>query len=125
MQIKHIATGVISMFHDVFPNVSNPSPEWLLAQGYEFYTPDPEPQPPAIPQTIRMAQALVYLENKGLREQVEAAVAGMGTIAQIRFQREVNCNRYDELVLGIQQLLGWTDAEMDTMFTEADSAPLT
>lgn len=122
MLIKHKTTGTISLFADVFPNVSNPSAEWLSGQGYDFYT---EPQLLTIPQTIRMAQALVYLENKGLREQVEAEIAGMGTIAQIRFQREVNCNRYDELVLGIQQLLGWTDAEMDAMFIEADSAPLT
>lgn len=79
----------------------------------------------SIPQSLRMAQVLVYLHNKGLLQQVEAAIANMGPVAQIRFQREVNCNRYDELVLGIQQLLGWSDAEMDTMFIEADSAPLT
>lgn len=86
---------------------------------------DPAVPIPDIPQTIPMVKALVYLHSKGKLEQVVAAINGMGTIAQIRFQREVNCNRYDELVLGIQQLLGWTDAEMDAMFTEADSASLT
>lgn len=39
MNIKHTTRGTISVFTDVFPNVSNPSTEWLLSQGYEFYAP--------------------------------------------------------------------------------------
>lgn len=35
-RIRKIDTKEEYWFHDMWPNVSNPSAEWLLAQGYEF-----------------------------------------------------------------------------------------
>jgi hypothetical protein len=62
MQIKNTATGEISNFSEIFPNVGNPSTEWLAEQGYEFYV------APIVQPALAEMQAAVWEDIKQERD---------------------------------------------------------
>lgn len=68
---------------------------------------------------ITMRQARLQLLAIGKLAEVDAAVAGMGTEAQIEWEYATEVQRSNPLVAGIQQLLEWTDEQLDTYFREA------
>lgn len=69
--------------------------------------------------SVSMAQARLQLIKLGLYETVNNAISSMSLEAQVDWEYRTSVDRSFPLVAQMQQLLGWTDAEMDTYFTEA------
>ena len=72
-----------------------------------------------VSQSVTMRQARLQLLAIGKLAEVDAAVAGMGTAAQIEWEYATEVQRSNQLVMGIQALLQWTDEQLDTYFREA------
>ena len=60
----------------------------------------------------------------GLLDRVNAIIANLpgdqGCAAQIEWSKAANVHRDHPLVAMVQQAFGWTDAEVDALFIEAD-----
>lgn len=72
-----------------------------------------------VPQSVTMRQARLQLLAIGKLTDVETAVAGMGAEAQIAWDYSSMVERDHALVVPMQQLLGYTDAQMDELFIAA------
>jgi len=72
-----------------------------------------------VSQSVTMRQARLQLLAIGKLAEVDAAVAGMGAAAQIEWEYATEVQRSNQLVMGIQALLQWTDEQLDTYFREA------
>ena len=61
----------------------------------------------------------------GLLDRVNAIIANLpgdqGRAAQIEWSKAANVHRDHALVAMVQQAFGWTDAEVDALFVEADA----
>lgn len=87
---------------------------WLAAGN----TPEPYVEPPVpIPSVVSMRQARLALLQAGKLDDIEAAVAQLGTAAQIEWEYAQTVERSHPLV----QSLGMSDAELDVLFTQAAS----
>jgi hypothetical protein len=85
----------------------------------------PAPVPPTVingvPQAVDMVKAEVYFIRLGVLATIKAAVAAAGAEAQAIWARSKTIQRQNPLMLQIaHQVLGWTDAQIDYHFTEAD-----
>jgi len=72
-----------------------------------------------VPQSVTMRQARLQLLAIDKLTDVETAVAGMGAEAQIAWDYSSMVERDHALVVPVQQLLGYTDAQMDELFIAA------
>jgi hypothetical protein len=72
-----------------------------------------------IPVRVDMAQMCLALLHYEKLADVEVAISTMPTTAQIVWQREISVRRDHELVLAMQQLFAWTDAQVDELFVLA------
>lgn len=82
----------------------------------------PEPADPVImlPVTeITMAQARLALLHYNLLDTVNTTVHELGGAAQIEWEYRDTVHKDSALVRSVKQLLGWSDAQMDDMFTLA------
>lgn len=68
---------------------------------------------------ITMRQARLQLLALGVLDTVSNAISSMGQAAQIEWEYAAEVERSNPLVAGIQQLLEWTDEQLDTYFREA------
>lgn len=89
---------------------------WLW-DGQTLTPPPPVPEP--VPTSVNMAQARQQLIRLGAYETVNNSISSMSLEAQVDWEYRTSVDRSFPLVAAMQQLLGWTDAEMDTFFTEA------
>lgn len=85
--------------------------------GTQFIPPAAPPEP--VPSEITNWQCKKQLLLEGKYEAVDAAIATMGIDAQIDWQHASVFKRDYPLILGMQQLLNQTDAEVDEFFREA------
>lgn len=80
-------------------------------------------QPPPVPQRVATTALLFVLRKMGLRDQFDAALASLPA-DQAEDARELLAMPYTRrdhpLVAMVQQAFGWTDAEVDALFAEAD-----
>ena len=77
------------------------------------------PAPPivsAIPECVSMKQARLVLLQNGLLSAVNAVILTMPEAAQIEWEFSADVHRENALVIAMQSLLGWTDAQMDDLF---------
>jgi hypothetical protein len=78
---------------------------------------------PPIPTSVTMWQARHALLNAGLYAQVEAALQAMpgdnGQRARIDWDYAANVKRDFPLIIGMQQMFGWTDEQVDALFISA------
>ena len=88
-----------------------------LFDGASF-TPAPVPSPPA-PQSVSMRQARLALLAAGLLDDVEAALKASGQAAEIEWEYAADVRRDHPLIAAMQQAQGLSDAQVDTLFTEA------
>mgnify|MGYP000473363603 CR=1 FL=1 len=80
----------------------------------------------AMPPIERVATAalLIVLRKRGLRDQLDAVLASLPTeqAADAQELLQMPYTRRDHpLVAMVQQAFGWTDAEVDALFVEADA----
>jgi len=68
-----------------------------------------------VPTVVTMRQARVYLIRQGMLDAVNAQVEALGAEAVATWEYSQTVER-DNAVL---QLMGYTDEQLDTMFTEA------
>jgi len=69
--------------------------------------------------TVSMVQARQQLVALGLYSAVNAAIGSMSESAQVDWEYRTSVDRTFPLVAQMQQLLGWSDVEMDNYFSEA------
>lgn len=84
-----------------------------------------------VPLSVPATSAIIILARRGLKAQVEAAIAGIADAAtkaemQTWYQRAASFERYSRPVLGMQRTLQaadprWTDAFMDDLWRAADA----
>ena len=72
-----------------------------------------------VPQSVTMRQARLQLLSIGKLADVDAAVATMGTEAQIAWDYSIVVERNHALIAPMQALLGYTEAQMDELFISA------
>ncbi len=81
------------------------------------------PPPPAVDR-VANAALLIVLRKRGLRDQLDAVLASLPTeqAADAQELLQMPYTRRDHpLVTMVQQAFGWTDAEVDALFAEADA----
>lgn len=71
------------------------------------------------PPSVTIRQARLQLLAIGRLAEVDAAVSQMGTEAQIVWDYSSVVERNHALITPMQQLLGYTDAQMDELFIAA------
>jgi hypothetical protein len=72
-----------------------------------------------VPASVTMRQARLQLLAIGKLAEVDTAVATMGQDAQIAWDYSSIVERNHALIAPMQQLLGYTDAQMDELFIAA------
>lgn len=72
-----------------------------------------------VPNKVSMRQARLQLLASNQYETVNSAISTMGSAAQIEWEYATEVIRTNPLVAAMQQLLGWTDEQMDQYFIEA------
>jgi hypothetical protein len=80
-------------------------------------------QPPAVDR-VATAALLIVLRKRGLRDQLDAVLASLPAeqAADAQELLQMPYTRRDHpLVEMIRQAFGWTDAEVDALFAEADA----
>ena len=85
--------------------------------GAAFH-PVPVPSPPA-PQSVSMRQARLALLAAGLLDGVEAAIKASDRAAEIEWEYAADVRRDHPMIAVMQQAQGLSDAQVDTLFTEA------
>lgn len=88
--------------------------EWPIAPDADDYV-----SVVRVPQSCSMAQMRQALFDKGKLTEVDAAIVDMGGMAAIQWEYETVVRRNHELVIAMQQLLVWTDKQMNELFTLA------
>lgn len=73
----------------------------------------------AVPAVVSMRQARLALLSNNLLDAVNAAVGQMPQAAQVEWEYATEVQRDNALVLAMKTLLGWTDLQMDDLFTLA------
>lgn len=80
---------------------------------------------PGVPQTVTMRQARLALFQQGLLDQVNLAVSSMtgdaGEAARIEWEFSSTVERNRPSVQSLVLALGWSDAQLDALFTLAAS----
>ena len=78
------------------------------------------PAPPApVPTSVSIRQARLALLAAGLLDDVEAAIKSAGHAAEIEWEYAADVRRDHPMIATIQQAQGLSDAQVDTLFTEA------
>jgi hypothetical protein len=80
-------------------------------------------QPPAVDR-VATAALLIVLRKRGLREQFDTVCASLPPEQQeyVKEMLQMPYTRRDHpLIAMVQQAFGWTDAEVDALFAEADA----
>ena len=72
-----------------------------------------------VPQSVTMRQARLQLLATDNLATIDTAISTIGAAAQIEWEYATEVQRSNPLVAGIQQLLEWTDEQLDTYFREA------
>ena len=72
-----------------------------------------------VPQQVTMRQARLELLERGLLDDVEAAIAAAGRAAQIEWEYATTVERSHPVIAAVQQQQGLSDADMDDLFREA------
>jgi hypothetical protein len=98
--------------------------EFVRADFPEAVPPElPVYSPPSSPQVVTMRQARLALHAAGLLDQVTAAVAAMpgpeGDAARIEWEFSSTVERSRPLVQSLAAALGWSEAQLDALFTAA------
>jgi phage-related tail protein len=86
-------------------------------------TEDPQ-QPVIAPMRVPTAALLIIMRKRGLREQFDTVCASLPPEQQeyVKEMLQMPYTRRDHpLVAMVQQAFGWTDAEVDALFAEADA----
>lgn len=91
----------------------------------------PDAQPPVLPewrpvpanamQSVSPLQAKAELLSRGLLDEVEAIATAAATdpIVKLAWDTASEFRRTSPMVLGIAQVMGWDDAYLDDLFTQA------
>jgi len=87
---------------------------------------EPPPPVPVVPAAVTMRQARLALNEAGLLDGVEAAIAGIQNPAerrkaQIEWEYAQEVQRYHGLVPAMAAALGMTDAQLDSLFLLAET----
>lgn len=100
---------------------------WNNAGAWTVRDRPPAPAAPApmqVPEAVTMRQARLYLLSKGRLQDVEAALDALPepqrTAANIEWEYSQEVQRHNTFVNMLAPILSWTDADLDTMFIEAD-----
>ena len=88
---------------------------WVLEDPAVLVAPYTEP----VPQQVTMRQARLELLERGLLDDVEAAIAAAGRAAQIEWEYATTVERGHPVIAAVQQQQGLSDADMDDLFREA------
>lgn len=102
-----------------------PQYQALMDEIAATYVP-PAPVPPQVPQSVTMRQARLALNEAGLLDDVEAAIAAIPNPAQkrkaeIEWEYAQEVQRYHGLVPTMATALGMTEAQIDDLFFLAAS----
>lgn len=74
--------------------------------------------------TKRQALLSLYAMDDGQTlENIKAAVLAAGGLTQIDWETASTFKRMNSTVLAIQQVMGWTDQQLDALFQAAEQVP--
>ena len=91
-----------------------------LAWLAEGNTPEPADPIDTTPQSVSPLQAKAELLDRGLLDDVEAIVnASENPILPLAWNTASEFNRQSPMIVGVAQAMGWDDAYLDDLFTEA------
>jgi hypothetical protein len=96
--------------------VADVVPGWDYGQG--TFSP-PAPIGPTVPQSVSPLQARKALRQQGLLATVQGAVAAADADTQDAWEYATSFDRNSPFVLGMAQVLGWTDAQLNDLFVLA------
>ena len=72
-----------------------------------------------VPQSVSIRQACQALEEAGLLDDIEAAIAAAPRTVQIDWQRATSVDRSWPTLLAVQAQMGLTDEQIDALFVRA------
>lgn len=78
---------------------------------------------PTVPQTVTMYQLEMALENAGKYSDMMTYIAAQPVATQIAFNRTINANRTNALIIAGATALGLTSGQVDALFTAAKQLP--
>lgn len=73
----------------------------------------------SVPQSVSIRQACQALEEAGLLDDIEAAIAAAPRTVQIDWQRATSVDRSWPTLLAVQAQMGLTDEQIDALFIRA------
>lgn len=120
-----IPAGATELANELFFQTINETDGiWKLVNGVVTKTAFPPPVP-VIPSQVKMVQARLALLQRGYLTQSQAIIDAMtgdeGIAARIQWEFSEYVERSHPLVQAIKALLPLTEAELDDLFTLADS----
>lgn len=79
------------------------------------------PYVPPVPQSVSPADFCIALDQMGLLDEVEAYVATLPRVAQIKWQRATSIDRDNPLIAAAAQSENWSVEQVDEVFRLAAS----
>jgi hypothetical protein len=101
--------GAITEWHT--PDIPQPTEEEIAAKMVELQNP--------VPAVVSRFQARAALHTAGLLEQVEAAVASAGPLAQMAWADAVEFRRDSPTIAALAAEIGLSSAQIDDLFRTA------
>ena len=92
--------------------------ETMLADWVAAYIP-PAPEPIQVPQVVTIRQAKLALLQAGLLDDVDAAIAQADRATQIEWEYATEVHRNWPTLLGVKDVVGLTDEQVDGLFIQA------
>jgi hypothetical protein len=111
MKYQIISTGNVILADQAFVDAVYPNDYMQLPD-------DPTPPPP-VPQSVSIREACQALEEAGMLDDIEAAIAAAPRTVQIDWQRATSVDRNWPTLLAIQSAMGLTDEQIDALFIRA------
>lgn len=120
-----IATGASRVIGDMEGRPSNwvvsnvPPPEGIAQWQGQWVILDSMPAVPSLINSVSMRQIRLELLSQELLDDVTLAVEQSGIAAQIEWEYATSVDRNNPLVAAIQQILQYTDEQVDDLFIKA------
>lgn len=104
---------------ELAPPTFDAATQGVFFTGGAWHVVDATPAPPQVIASVSMRQARLALAAAGLLDTVTASVAASPQAVQIEWEYATSVDRQWPTITLLQVALGWSDAQVDALFTTA------